>query len=821
MRRLYMNQDTTLSVSSNKVYENLGCCDGDIRGILINESKLGSITGNTIRKYIWGQPRGIEVVNSQSIVVADNSVSVRNYELCCGYWSMGVYLAGGSNRNVTVRGNTIFNYNTTIGYGIYMDNGDSVYVKGNTLSQVANPIRGYGISLYNIVNVLEVDSNSITGYLNEGIRSRPTTNSNWKVRYNTINSIQDAGIYAEGTGAAQYIGNRITGIKAGKGIVVNGPSALVANNYIQTEGQGVSKGISLQSSGTGSKIVFNSVNVTGNDILNGQALEVLGGNNYIVKNNIFADNGGGYAAYLNTLPSIRDWDYNCYWSTGNRFGYYAGQDYNLIVPWGQAINSDPNSKRVNPFYESDTALLPFQKQLNGAGVATSGILLDIDGELRNQQAPDVGAQEFMVDFGITRLISPTNECSHTSTEPVRIYLRQFGDVPFTDIRLAYQVNNGSVYYDTIPGSIENDLEFTFDQTQDLSVSGTYLFKIWLVDNADDNINNDTIRVIRVNRPAPVVDFSFTPQCANQEVPFIGVATVFPGFIDRYEWNFGDSTTGLGDTVSHVFDLAGTYSVTLQAYSDQGCYSEIIKTVSLFPTPDARFTVANVCQGSPVVINNQSIMSGGTGTISYLWDFGDGTTSASSSPTHLYANPGTYTILLTTSSANGCQDTLSRVVVVKPRPALSTNLASNYFITSSAVFLQGTPIGGTFIGAGITGSYFVPALAGLGTFVIKYGYLDPVTGCRDTLYTSVTVSAVAPQITLNPISQSACQGRAVTLSVQATGSPLRYQWYKNGVAIPGEIFSVLTLTNLSLSSAGSYSAMVYNPADTVYSTVATL
>jgi hypothetical protein len=36
--------------------------------------------------------------------------------------------------------------------------------------------------------------------------------------------------------------------------------------------------------------------------------------------------------------------------------------------------------------------MPYQRQLNGAGIAAGGVLLDIDGEIRNQQAPDVGAQ---------------------------------------------------------------------------------------------------------------------------------------------------------------------------------------------------------------------------------------------------------------------------------------------------------------------------------------------------------------------------------------------------------------------------------------------
>jgi hypothetical protein len=73
------------------------------------------------------------------------------------------------------------------------------------------------------------------------------------------------------------------------------------------------------------------------------------------------------------------------------------------------------------------------------------------------------------------------------------------------------------------------------------VAGLYEFKIWLVENGDDNINNDTLRVVRMNKPAPTVDFSFVTQCANVSVPFFGSACVSPGYIDHYEAIFAEST----------------------------------------------------------------------------------------------------------------------------------------------------------------------------------------------------------------------------------------------------------------------------------------
>jgi len=469
---------------------------------------------------------------------------------------------------------------------------------------------------------------------------------------------------------------------------------------------------------------------------------VLGGTNYTIKNNIFANNGGGYAAYVPSMPLLRDWDYNCYYTPATNFANLTGTNYSQLPLWGAAIIGDANSKKLNPFYQTTTELLPFQKQVNGAGTAAAGVFLDIDGELRNQQAPDMGAQEFMVDFGITRLISPNNTCAQNDSTPVKIYLRQFGDIPFINLKVAYQVNNGPIYIDTIPGSISNDIEYTFQDFQDLSVAGNYEFKVWLVDNGDDNINNDTISVIRINKPAPVVDFNFVTQCANTSVPFSGTASVTPGFIDRYEWSFGDSTYGLGQTPVHIYALAGTYNVALQAYSDQGCYTEIVKPITLNATPDARFTVSNVCANNPLTINNQTVMAGGTGTISYLWDFGDGTTSTNATPTHMYTSAGTYTILLTATSNNGCIDTLSRVIMVNPLPTLAMNLGSVYEVSDGAVSVNPTPAGGVLVGPGITGQTFIPALAGIGTHVVKYFYTNSATGCGDSLLRTVVVIPTA-------------------------------------------------------------------------------
>lgn len=52
-------------------------------------------------------------------------------------------------------------------------------------------------------------------------------------------------------------------------------------------------------------------------------------------------------------------------------------------------------------------------------------------------------------------------------------------------------------------------------------------------------------------------------------------------------------------------------------------------------------------------------------VGWSWNFGDGNTSSAAAPTHTYASPGTYTVMLTVTDDKGGQATESQQVVVNP------------------------------------------------------------------------------------------------------------------------------------------------------------
>src|SRR6186997_678666 len=68
------------------------------------------------------------------------------------------------------------------------------------------------------------------------------------------------------------------------------------------------------------------------------------------------------------------------------------------------------------------------------------------------------------------------------------------------------------------------------------------------------------------------------------------------------------------------------------------------------TPVANFTGSPLAGCSPMIINFQDLSTGSP--TSWSWDFGNGNTSTIQNPIATYFTPGTYTVKLTVTNANG-------------------------------------------------------------------------------------------------------------------------------------------------------------------------
>ncbi|MEI6712103.1 MAG: immunoglobulin domain-containing protein [Verrucomicrobiota bacterium] len=75
---------------------------------------------------------------------------------------------------------------------------------------------------------------------------------------------------------------------------------------------------------------------------------------------------------------------------------------------------------------------------------------------------------------------------------------------------------------------------------------------------------------------------------------------------------------------------------------------------------------------------------------------------------------------------------------------------------------------------------------------------------------------APVIVRQPVGGISQQGTDVSLNIEATGNTLTYQWFKDGLVLPGATSSTLALTYLRLINSGHYACRVSNSTSTVRS-----
>jgi hypothetical protein len=160
------------------------------------------------------------------------------------------------------------------------------------------------------------------------------------------------------------------------------------------------------------------------------------------------------------------------------------------------------------------------------------------------------------------------------------------------------------------------------------------------------------------------DFTFYIDSTTCETHITNLST---GNNLTYQWyDMANNDTLLSTAVNPTLSLAGGYPrIGLYTFSNGTFCDSISQYINVScggtvtPSPclaNAQFNVFadSVNSGNFYVYD----LSSGTGTVSYLWNFGDGTSSSQAYPFHQYAVPGSYIICLTitaTSDSLTCSD----------------------------------------------------------------------------------------------------------------------------------------------------------------------
>lgn len=285
-------------------------------------------------------------------------------------------------------------------------------------------------------------------------------------------------------------------------------------------------------------------------------------------------------------------------------------------------------------------------------------------------------------------------------------------------------------------------------------------------------------------PTPAADFAVTNTCINQTAQFTDSTKTTNATIVRWEWDFGDGFTSVFQNPQKNYLSDGTYAVKLKILTSTGCADSITKNIVINPQPNASFVTGNVCQEAVLSINNNSTISSGSNT--YIWEFGDGTTSNNTVPIKTFVNTGTILVRLTATSDKGCEDTSQTFidVVAKPQANFTVNnnsqcLRQNIFtLENLSTIASGTITTTTYnYGDGISGN----------TTDTFYNYTDSGVytirlieesnlGCLDTFDFGVNVyPSPTADFTINDTAQCLNTNNFVFTNTSSDTGALTYFW----------------------------------------------
>lgn len=195
-------------------------------------------------------------------------------------------------------------------------------------------------------------------------------------------------------------------------------------------------------------------------------------------------------------------------------------------------------------------------------------------------------------------------------------------------------------------------------THSYADDGTYHVTLTVVDDSGESDSSSAI--INVRNRAPIAAFLVFPSIpsSGDEVRFQDLSDDPDGEVTAWYWDFGDEAESDGSDPVHVFEDAGTYTVTLIVWDDDGELNESamdIVVVNSPPVADFAFSPKTVFSLTQVSFQDRSWDLDGE-IVNWTWNFGDGTWSHLESPGHAYDRSGDYQVSLVVQDDEGATST---------------------------------------------------------------------------------------------------------------------------------------------------------------------
>lgn len=206
--------------------------------------------------------------------------------------------------------------------------------------------------------------------------------------------------------------------------------------------------------------------------------------------------------------------------------------------------------------------------------------------------------------------------------------------------------------------------------------------------------------------------------------YCGSGTINPALTGvSYHWS--DNSTAASLTTGQ----SGTYSLSVTNADGCTIADSIDVTINTLPIVNITTSTTEVCaSGSPILL--QAIPAGGTFA-------GNGVSGSQFIPST--ALVGTNVVTYTYTDANGCTNTDNESIILNPDPIIYFSIGPDTICQGASVIsLNATPAGGTYSGAGISGTQFIPSTNLQGSNTITYTYTD-TNGCTASAQDNLIVN----------------------------------------------------------------------------------
>ncbi|NVK04969.1 MAG: PKD domain-containing protein [Flavobacteriia bacterium] len=287
-------------------------------------------------------------------------------------------------------------------------------------------------------------------------------------------------------------------------------------------------------------------------------------------------------------------------------------------------------------------------------------------------------------YPVTLIVNTTDGCPDTLVQNVVVHPGPavdftpielcFNEQPFTMNNLTdtLQTPLSSTLWDFGDGTTSTD----FEPTHSYATPGVYTISLV---HTTANGCTDSVTYQAVIHGIPVAGYTQAmiagEDCGGPQTwQFTNTSTGS----DRYFWDFDMANPGTNiDTTENpsvTYNVPGVYDIQLIVESGAGCSDTVTSQIIVPPYPVANFEADTLigCEPLEVTFTSTSTYNFPTGGIdTYVWDFGDGstTTSNTGTVTHTYTDPGVYDVTLLIVTSFGCRDsiTVTRMIEVYPRP----------------------------------------------------------------------------------------------------------------------------------------------------------